>query len=82
MLQLSISQAQSQFTKLLNQSVIIFDKKSHQKKAVILPFEEYDRLIKQSVSKKNLENGIFNQFVGILDNNFNTDDTKYKELTK
>ena len=41
MLELGISQAQTQFTQLLNQSVLIVDKKAHRKKAVILPYENY-----------------------------------------
>ena len=45
MLELGISQAQTQFTKLLNQTVVIVDKKSHIKKAVILPYEEYTQII-------------------------------------
>lgn len=82
MLELGISQAQAQFTKLLTQTVFIVDKKAHQKKAVILPYEEYERLLKQSIKKENLEEGSFNKFVGILDNKFKTDDEKYKAITK
>ena len=82
MLELGISQAQAQFTKLLTQTVFIIDKKAHQKKAVILPYEEYERLLKQSIKKENLEEGSFNKFVGILDNEFKTDDEKYKTIVK
>ena len=82
MLELGISQAQAQFTKLLNQTVFIVNKKTHQKKAVILPYEEYERLIKQSIRKENLEEGSFNKFVGILDNEFTTDDEQYKAIIK
>lgn len=82
MLELGISQAQAQFTKLLTQTVFIIDKKAHQKKAVILPYEEYERLLKQSIKKENLEEGSFNKFVGILDNKFKTDDEKYKAIVK
>jgi hypothetical protein len=82
MLELGISQAQAQFTKLLSQTVFIVDKKAHQKKAVILPYEEYERLLKQSIKKENLEEGSFNKFVGILDNKFKTDDEKYKAIAK
>ncbi len=39
MRELGISQAQRQFTKLLNQEVTIVDKKNKAKKAVILPFD-------------------------------------------
>lgn len=82
MLELGISQAQAQFTKLLTQTVFIVDKKAHQKKAVILPYEEYEQLLKQSIRKENLEDGSFNKFVGILDNEFSTDDEKYKAIVK
>lgn len=82
MLELGISQAQAQFTKLLTQTVFIVDKKAHQKKAVIMPYEEYERLIKQSIRKENLEDGSFNKFIGILDNEFRTDDEKYKAIVK
>ncbi len=82
MLELGISQAQAQFTKILSQTVFIVDKKAHKKKAVIMPYEEYEKLIKQSGTKENLEKGSFNQFVGILDNAFKTDDIKYNEIVK
>ncbi len=83
MLELGISQAQAQFTQILNQTVLITDKKAHQKKAVILPYEEYVSLLARASSKmKNLDDGIFSQFVGILDNNFKTSDMKYNEIVK
>ena len=82
MLELGISQAQAQFTKLLTQTVFIVDKKAHQKKAVILPYDEYEKLIKQATSKESLKDGGFNKFVGMLDNSFKTNDTKYNEIIK
>lgn len=82
MLELGISQAQAQFTKLLTQTVFIVDKKAHRKKAVIMPYDEYEKLLKRSATKESVENGSFNQFVGILDSNFETDDVRYKEIVK
>jgi len=82
MLELGISQAQAQFTKLLSQAVCIVDKKAHQKKAVILPYEEYENLLKRSANKESLEQGSFNKFVGILDNDYAIDDEKYKSIVK
>ena len=82
MLELGISQAQAQFTKILNQTVFIVDKKARRKKAVILPYEEYEKLLRQSVKKENLEDGSFSKFVGILDKQFTTNDTKYNEIIK
>lgn len=80
MLELGISQAQAQFTKLLSQTVFIVDKKAHQKKAVIMPYKEYKKLLKQSIKKENLEDGSFSKFVGMLDNEFPTNDEKYNEI--
>ncbi|MBN2896483.1 MAG: hypothetical protein JXK05_11415 [Campylobacterales bacterium] len=82
MLELGISQAQAQFTKLLNQTVFIVDKKAHQKKAVIMPYAEYEKLIKQASSKESLQSGSFNQFVGILHNDFQSDDERYKRIVE
>jgi len=82
MLELGISQAQTQFTKLLKQSVIIVDKKTKNKKAVILPYEQYKVLLAKANKQENSKDGIFSKFVGILDNDFNTNDIKYKEIAK
>lgn len=83
MLELGISQAQSQFTQLLNQTVLIVDKKAHHKKAVILPYEEYTNLLaRASNNNETLQDGVFSQFVGVLDDDFKTDDTKYNEIVK
>ncbi len=80
MLELGISQAQAQFTKILNQTVIIVDKKANHKKAVIMPYEEYNLLVSKVSDKESLKNGTFSKFVGILDKNFETNDIKYKEI--
>jgi len=82
MLELGISQAQSQFTKILNQFVTIIDKKSHHKKAVILPYDEYISLLKRATDKESLKDGSFSKYVGILDDDFSSDDMKYNEIVK
>jgi hypothetical protein len=82
MLELGISQAQMQFTKILNQTILILDKKTHQKKAVLLPYDEYSKLVKQAATKETLQDGSFSKFVGILDSEFKTQDTKYQEIVK
>jgi hypothetical protein len=83
MIVLGVSQAQAQFTQLLNQSVLIVDKKSHRKKAVILPYDDYLKLIQNThIEEKELGNSNFSKFVGILDNDFKTDDTKYNKIVK
>ena len=58
------------------------EKKEHKKKAVIMPYEKYEKIIKNSIKKDSLENGSFNKFVGILDNNFKIDDEKYEAIVK
>ena len=68
MIELEITQVQEQFDKILDKTILIVDKKSHKKKAVILPYEEYLQIIK-NISKEKIKNGVFNKFVGILDKN-------------
>jgi len=81
MLTLGISQAQAQFTKLLDKKVTIIDKKSKKEKAVILPYSEYIALLNR-VNKKDLKEGTFSKFVGLLDKNFKTNDPRYQEIVK
>ena len=83
MLELGISQAQAQFTQLLNQTVLIVDKKAHHKKAVIIPYGEYKSLLaKVSRSTDDLEESVFSKFVGVLDKDFSLADEKYNEIVK
>ena len=58
MLELGISQAQTQFTKLLNQTVLIIDKKAHNKKAVILPYDEYLTLVARAANNNKMVRGV------------------------
>jgi len=76
MLELGISQAQMQFTKILDKQTIIIDKKLHQKKAVILPYDEYEKL------KKQANNTSFSNYLGVLDSTFQTDDERYQDIVK
>jgi len=81
MLELGISQAQTQFTQLLTKTVLIVDKKAHRNKAVILPYDEYQKLLSRaSANTTTLDEGVFSQFVGILDDNYKTDDAKYNAI--
>jgi len=82
MVELGISQAQAQFTRLLNQTVTIVDKKSNHKKAVILPYDDYISLLTRVNNKTNPHTSGFDRFVGILDDNFKTSDIKYNEIIK
>ncbi len=70
---LNISQAQKEFTKILNESVLIVDSKKKEKKAVILPYEEYLKLISRCENKedllKMLTAGRFSKFKGFLNKN-------------
>jgi len=78
MRELGVAQAQAKFTTILSNSenVLIVDKKTKTKKAVILSYKDYQKLLKQSKKPKNS----FNKFVGILDKNFKTDDEKYNRI--
>ena len=78
MRELGIAQTQAKFTTILSNSenVLIVDKKTKTKKAVILSYKYYQKLLKQSKKPKNS----FNKFVGILDKNFKTDDEKYNRI--
>jgi len=80
MLELGISKAQAHFTKLLNKTVILVDKKTHKKKAVILPYDEYMLLLKKAKSKEEVGDGVFSEFVGMLDKDFQTDDARYNKV--
>lgn len=80
MLEMGISQAQTQFTKLLSKTVVIVDKKAHVKKAVIMPYDEYMHLVKRTTRGENMDNGVFDQFAGLLESDFKTDDEKYNKI--
>lgn len=84
MKELSVSQAQKQFTSLISQLEIttIIDKKSHIKKAVLMPYSLYEKLVshKESlVPDKKIE---LDQFVGLLSDEFKTDDERYNAIIK
>jgi hypothetical protein len=72
MLEVGVAQAQNQLTKILGQTTVIVDKKSHKKRAVLIPYKEYDRLIKSSIKKELPNSGLFDDFVGVLSSEFNT----------
>lgn len=80
MIELTASEVQSKFTKLLSKSVLIVDKKSRIKKAVLLPYEEYSKLIAKKAAKEYFSEGAFSKFEGILEKDFQTDDVRYNEI--
>ncbi len=82
-LEIGVSQAQMQFTKLLDKVSIIVDKKSKIKKAVILPYDEYQKLIKnQKKNPSEKKEETFDDFVGILSDSFKSEDERYKQIVK
>ncbi|EJF06416.1 hypothetical protein ThvES_00014940 [Thiovulum sp. ES] len=83
MLELGVADAQKSFLKILNQSTVIIDKKSHIKKAVVLPYDEYQKLLKKSMREIVFEeDDEINQFVGMISKDFKTDDIRYNRIIK
>ncbi len=80
MIELGISQAQMQFTKILTEQVMIVDKKNKTKKAVILPYEVYSKLIEKALIREDYLQGSFSKFKGALSKDFKTDDAKYNDI--
>jgi len=80
MIELGISQAQMQFTKILTEQVTIVDKKNKTKKAVILPYEVYAKLLEKALMREDYLEGSFSKFTGILTKEFKTDDEKYNDI--
>lgn len=79
MLNLSVSQAQRQFTSILSEVTTVIDRKSNVKKAVILPYSIYEKLIaKQTIS----ESSDVSKFVGLLSQDFESDDPRYSAIIK
>lgn len=79
MLSLSVSQVQREFTSILSVPTTVVDKKSNVKRAVILPYEMYEKLVSNSKRKEKID---LSQFQGILDKDFKTDDIRYNEIIK
>ena len=83
MIEIGVSQAQMQFTKLLDKVSIIVDKKSKIKKAVILPYDEYKKLLKnQKKTPVDKKEGVFDDFMGVLSDTFESEDERYKQIVK
>ena len=82
MLEVSVSEAQKQFSKIIKFPTVIIDKKKSSKKAVILPYDAYNELLNKSITKASLTTGGFADFVGVLDKDFKTNDKKYHQIIK
>ena len=80
MIELGISQAQMQFTKILTEQVTIVDKKNKIKKAVILPYDVYAKLLEKALIREDYLKGSFSKFKGTLSKEFITDDEKYNDI--
>ena len=84
MKELSVSQAQKQFTSLLSDLEIttIIDKKSHIKKAVLMPYSLYEKLVSKNENHSPKEKIELDQFVGLLSDEFKTEDARYNAIIK
>ena len=84
MKELSVSQAQKQFTSLLSEleMTTIIDKKSHVKKAVLMPYGLYEKLVAKKENLPPEEKTDLEQFVGLLSKDYETDDARYNAMMK
>jgi len=85
MIEIGIAEAQNKFTKLLSTAVIIVDKKSHKKKAVILPYSVYEKLVRtQRKEKVFRDDAELDAFLGLLEgaDTLDTNDERYKAIVK
>jgi hypothetical protein len=81
MLELGVAEAQKSFLKILNRPTTVVDKKSNVKKAVILPYDEYQKLIRKNMREIVFEeDDEINQFVGMISKDFKTDDIRYNKI--
>ena len=80
MLELSIKQVQKQLSGILSETtVIVSDKKHKEKKAVIVPYDDYQKLV-HCLDNKNA--GKLDKFVGILSDKFKINDKRYNDILK
>ena len=85
MVEISISEAQSQLTKILDQVTLIIDKKSHKKRAVLLPIDDYEKLIMRQKKEKVFQrDDSIDKYLGILEgaDSIETEDERYKAIIK
>ena len=84
MKELSVSEAQKQFTSLLSGTGIttIVDKKSHLKKAVLMPYAIYEKLLASANINDNHAAQELDQFVGLFSEALVTDDARYNAIIK
>jgi hypothetical protein len=85
MIEMGISEVQHKFTKLLSTAVTIVDKKSHKKRAVILPYEMYEKLARtQRKEKVFRDDAELDAFLGLLEgvDTLKTEDERFKAIVK
>ena len=82
MKELSVSQAQKQFTSLLSEVTTIVDKKSHRKKAVLIPYDLYEKLVNKKKSASLIKKRELDEFAGLLSDDFETNDARYNAIIK
>ena len=85
MIEMGIAEVQNKFTKLLSTPVTIVDKKSHKKKAVILPYDVYEKLVRtQRKEKVFRDDAELDAFLGLLEgaDTLDIDDERYKAIIK
>jgi len=85
MIEMGIAEVQNKFTKLLSTAVTIVDRKSHKKRAVILPYEMYEKLARtQRKEKVFREDAELDAFLGLLEgaDKLDMEDERYKAIVK
>ncbi len=84
MLEVGVSEAQGRFTKLLSESVTIVDRKTHTKRAVMLPYAVYEELLKAQRKHKVFESDDeLDAFVGILaEGDASDEDERYRAIVR
>ncbi len=84
MLEVGVSEAQGRFTKLLSESVTIVDRKTHTKRAVMLPYAVYEELLKAQRKHKVFEpDDELDAFVGILaEGDAPDEDERYRAIVR
>ncbi|MBN2826147.1 MAG: hypothetical protein JXQ76_12530 [Campylobacterales bacterium] len=80
MLEVDISYAKSKFDTLLTQEVVIVDNEHRIKQAVLLPYTLYNEIMQKVMRKDKMRKGSFNQFQGILSQDFQTNDSRYRAI--
>jgi hypothetical protein len=82
MIEMRVGQAQLKLANILDKVVVLTDEKKQTKKAVILPYDLYKNMLSYHHKNITKNHDTFKKFVGILDNNYLTDDDKYLQIIK